>query len=86
MEFDNKFALLTDPETRILAALARAVGQRLENWQLLEIAGSDDFSKGALEVRIARLRKKLEKIGLPDPSIRAIRNFGYQLCISLQLI
>ena len=86
VEFDNKFALLTDPETRILAALARAVGQRLENWQLLEIAGSDDFSKGALEVRIARLRKKLEKIGLPDPSIRAIRNFGYQLCISLQLI
>ena len=86
LEYDNKSITLTDPETRILAALARASGQRLEKWQLLEIAGSDDFSKGALEVRIARLRKKLEHIGLPDPSIRAIRNFGYQLCINLQLI
>jgi DNA-binding response OmpR family regulator len=86
VDYDNKSVALTDPEARILTALARAAGQRLEKWQLLEIAGSDDFSKGALEVRIARLRKKLEQIGLPDPSIRAIRNFGYQLCIQLQLI
>lgn len=86
LEFDNKSATLTDPETRILAALARAAGQRLEKWQLLEIAGSDDFSKGALEVRMARLRKKLSHIGLPAHSIRAIRNFGYQLCISLHLV
>ena len=85
LEHNNKSATLTDPETRILTALARASGQRLEKWQLLEIAGSDDFSKGALEVRIARLRKKLEHIDLPDPSIRAIRNFGYQLCINLHL-
>lgn len=86
LEYNNKFATLTDPETRILAALARAAGQRLEKWQLLEIAGSDDFSKGALEVRMARLRKKLAQIGLPANSIRAIRNFGYQLCISLHLV
>lgn len=86
LAFAGHTTALTATETRLLTALARAQGQRLEKWQLLEITGSDDFTKGAIEVRMARLRKKLATIGLPAETIRPVRNFGYQLCISLRLI
>lgn len=88
LEFNQQSAKLSDVETRILTALARAAGQRLEHWQLLEIAGLelDDLGKAALEVRMARLRKKLRQAGLPAQAIRPIRNVGYQLCANLQLI
>lgn len=40
-------------------------------------------TKKALEVQIARLRKKFEQAGAQGPVIKAIRGFGYQLCITL---
>lgn len=86
LEFQDQSVTLSDAEARMLTALARAADHRLEKWQLLEIARSDEFTKGALEVRMARLRKKLGKINLPAGTIRPIRNFGYQLCIPLRLI
>lgn len=74
----------------MLSALMLAPGQRLENWQLMELLGKslEDYTKAALELHIVRLRKKLAQIGgasASSPSIQAIRGWGYQLCIQLVL-
>lgn len=76
---------LQDNEARVLMAFARTPGQRLENWQLLEIMGQEALSKGSLEVRIVRLRKKLQAAGAPQGAIKAIRLWGYQLCLPVDV-
>lgn len=78
---------VTHSEAALLAALARAPGQRLEFWQLIEVIGksADTFSKNSLESRVLRLRKKIaEAAGVVD-GIQAIRQYGYQLCVSLHV-
>lgn len=78
---------VTHSEAALLAALARAPGQRLEFWQLIEVIGksADTFSKNSLESRVLRLRKKIaEAAGVVD-GIQAIRQHGYQLCVSLHV-
>ncbi|MGY1488943.1 response regulator transcription factor [Methylobacillus pratensis] len=80
---------LNSQEASVVLALLRAPDQRLETWQLLEVAGRDhpDYSKASLEVLIVRLRKKLMQIS-PQPDlnpIQAIRNYGYQLCASITI-
>lgn len=79
---------LTAAETSILAALARAPGQRVSYWQIAEILGLDldTYPKASLEVRIVRLRKKLVSAGAPPGCIESVRNQGYQLCIALKLV
>jgi DNA-binding response OmpR family regulator len=68
-------------EASVISALARASGRRLEHWQLIEIlAGDDEFSRTALSIRLTRLRKKLEMLGLGEGVLRPIRGYGYQLC------
>jgi DNA-binding response OmpR family regulator len=78
---------LTDTESVILTALARAPGQRLEIWQLLELLGIDidAYNKSTFEVRIVRLRKKMMQIGAEKASLRVVRLSGYQLCTPLQV-
>lgn len=78
---------ISHADCQLLAALARAREHRLETWQLLELLGKqpDELEKKALAVHIVRLRKKLEEAGAPDPTIKAIRGTGYQLCIALEL-
>ena len=78
---------LTPAEAALLAAFARAPGQRLAYWQLAETLGMDlqNFSKPTLEVRMVRLRKKLVDAGAPAVCIEAVRGHGYQLCTPLQL-
>lgn len=78
---------LTAAETSLLAAFARAPGQRVEYWQLAETLGLDvqSYAKASLEVRIVRLRKKLVQAGAVSNCIEAVRNHGYQLCISMQV-
>ncbi|PIT75465.1 transcriptional regulator [Limnohabitans sp. B9-3] len=73
---------LNDNEVVIVSALARAPGQRLEAWQLLQTLGQsmDDASKSSLEVRIVRLRKKMVQVGAEKGCISNVRNVGYQLC------
>ncbi len=75
---------LTRSEVEILTALIRAPGQTLERWQLAEIiAGSNQEvlpSAATLEMRIARLRKKLAEAGAEPPTIKAVRKHGYSLC------
>lgn len=72
-------------ETAMLASLSRASGQRLEYWQLIELAGKPetDSSKSTLEVQIVRLRKKLLQAGAADQPIKSVRGQGYQLCVKL---
>lgn len=79
---------LTAAEAAILIALARAPGQRVAYWQIAETLGLDlvTYPKANLEVRIVRLRKKLVDAGAPAGCIGSVRNHGYQLCITLQVV
>lgn len=74
---------LSSLEYRLLAALAQAKDLFLESWQLIELSGkhATDGSKHTLEVQITRLRKKLEQVGAPAPTVKSIRGAGYQLCV-----
>jgi DNA-binding response OmpR family regulator len=56
----NQSVTVSSAEMLLLSAMARAAGQRLENWQIIELLGEDPsvYSKAALEVRVVRLRKK----------------------------
>jgi DNA-binding response OmpR family regulator len=75
-------------EIALLSALARAPGQRLEYWQLLEILGldlDDESSRSNLAVRMTRLRGRFGQLGWRGESLRSRRGFGYQLCVPLQI-
>lgn len=79
---------LTASDVQILCALARAPGQSLERWQLAEIIGSghdNPPSAATMEMRIARLRKKMTAAGAPQPCIKALHKVGYALCCSVVL-
>jgi DNA-binding response OmpR family regulator len=78
---------VTDHESHLLVAMAKAADHRLETWQLLEITGRaiDEPEKRALTVQIVRLRKKLIEAGAREPTIKSIRGTGYQLCIPVEL-
>jgi DNA-binding response OmpR family regulator len=77
---------LTPDEALILRALAGAAGQRLENWQLIELLGKDPdrYRKAALEVRMVRLRNKLHRVSARDACLIAVRGVGYQLGLTLR--
>jgi DNA-binding response OmpR family regulator len=77
---------LTHAEEVLLTAFARAPGGRLESWQLAELLGSDldRFNKSSLELRIVRLRKKLNQAGATGPLIESLRSVGYQLMVPVQ--
>lgn len=79
---------MTTSDVQILSALARAPGQSLERWQLAEIIGAsndNEPSTASMEMRIARLRKKLATAGATQPSIKAIHKIGYALCCAVVL-
>lgn len=79
---------LSAAEADMLTAFARAPGGRLETWQLAQILDIEmaQLNKASLEVRIVRLRKKLQDVGTAGVVIESIRNVGYQICVSLQII
>lgn len=77
---------LSSHEASVLAALARAPGQRLENWQLVALLGKTDISKAGLEMMFARLRKKMLQVSAEQSPIKTIRQVGYQLTIEINLI
>jgi DNA-binding response OmpR family regulator len=77
---------LSAHEASLLAAFARAPGQRLENWQLITLLGKSDISKAGLEMQIARLRKKLVQVSVYEHPIKVIRQVGYQMSIEVQVI
>ena len=53
--------------------------------ELLQIE-SDESGKGALEVRVSRLKKKVHEVGAPEPAIKSLWKEGYQLCLPVQLL
>ncbi len=75
-------------EAAMLCAFTRAPGQRLENWQLIELLGKSEvnYSKASLEVQIFRLRKKLAQVGSDAQPIKVLRLLGYQLCVPVEVI
>lgn len=79
---------LTHGECLLLAAFARAAGNKLERWQVMQLIDPGD--KGLLpanmEMRISALRKKLKACGTPGESIRALRSFGYALTCTIRLV
>jgi DNA-binding response OmpR family regulator len=78
---------VSDYESLLLAAMAKAADHRLETWQMLELTGkaADESDKRTLVVQMARLRKKLTDAGASEPTIKSIRGTGYQLCVPLEL-
>lgn len=79
---------LTSTEARLLAALARAPSRTLENWQVSSQLGDGNdhlINKASLEVRLSRLRRKLQDVGSAQPSIKSIKGFGYTLCVPVVL-
>ena len=85
LEGVNGIVDLSPNETILLAGLVRAAGQPLAAWQLAELLGfSEELpTAAALEMRIARLRKKLITAGAASPGIRAAYNRGYMLCCNI---
>jgi len=79
---------VSNAEMLLLSAMARAPGQRLENWQIIELLGEDPavYRKTALEVRLVRLRKKFRDVAAQTGAIRAVRGSGYQLCVTVKVI
>jgi DNA-binding response OmpR family regulator len=72
----------------LLAALARAPGRTLDTGQIIEVLGKDPdtYSKSTLEVRITRLRQKLQAAGARGETIRSVRALGYTLCVPLTIV
>ena len=76
---------LNESDSIILNALSTSKDQMVEYWQLLELLNltQSDHAKSNLEVRVVRLRKKLEEIGSEPGAIKSLRNKGYQLTLTL---
>lgn len=78
---------LQNAEVNVLAAFARSAKHALETGEIALLFGmdEDDFSKSALEVRIARLRKKI-KAASADADIQSVRLQGYRLNQAIKVI
>jgi DNA-binding response OmpR family regulator len=88
LRYQNEIQLqLTSHESALLAAFCRAAECRLATWQLIDILekNSAEDPKAAVEILIARLRKKLLQAGCTTLSIKSIRNWGYQMSAQLHL-
>ena len=79
---------LSSQESALLAAFGRAAEWRLETWQLIEILEKDSAEdpKAAVEILIARLRKKLLQAGCAELAVKSIRSWGYQMSGQLHLV
>jgi DNA-binding response OmpR family regulator len=80
--------LLQPGESNALAALARAPQRTLERWQLEQLFGIDveGPSRAVLDVRISRLRRKLQDVGADANILKAIPGLGYQLRQHIDLV
>lgn len=78
---------VTSSEMSLLLAFALAADLRLEKWQIIEILNKDEAHDPVrtMVLVIVRLRKKIESLGVSGSAIKMIRNWGYQLCISMKV-
>lgn len=79
---------LTTMEFRLLEALVRAANTVLTREQLLERARADNLAVNdrAIDIQIARIRKKLGDDSPPPRLIRTVRGIGYMLACEVQPI
>ena len=79
---------VTYAESLLLCAMSRAVGQKLERWQAMQLIDSKDKGLGPanLEMRISSLRKKISACGVPADAIHTIRGFGYALTCRVTIV
>lgn len=75
-------------EMIILKSLCESAHRNLPYYRLIENFGEQvtETSKATLEVRIVRLRKKMEEAGLDRRAIKALRGEGYHLVPQIQII
>ncbi len=80
--------LLTFSEVHLLSAFARAAGGILERPQIASLLemDMDEKSTASLEMRVARLRRKLTQASGHETPLRAIRGVGYKLCLPITVI
>lgn len=80
--------LLTFSEVHLLSAFARAAGGILERPQIASLLemDMDEKSTASLEMRVARLRRKLTQASGHETPLRAIRGVGYKLCVPITVI
>ncbi|MEY4696158.1 MAG: hypothetical protein RIT14_586 [Pseudomonadota bacterium] len=76
---------LSASETDMLALLASSPQGRADTPSITALFGEAPLSKAALEVKMVRLRKKLAEASGQDRTLEAVRNFGYQLCVPIEL-
>ncbi len=82
---DGNLVTLTGGEVRLLIAFLSRPNRVLSREQIIEMISSDDtpaFDR-SIDVRIARLRKKLQNEDPKTSFIRTIRNYGYQFAAKL---
>jgi DNA-binding response OmpR family regulator len=75
-------------DVKMLSAFVRAPGHSLERWQIAEIVSTTQDpnpSANMIEMRIARLRKKLLTAGAEQPGLKAVHKVGYVLCCPVTL-
>ena len=79
---------LNRQELIVLKALSESPNGNLPYYRLLELCGEEvsATSKATLEVRMVRLRKKMNEAGLEGKVISAIRGEGYQLLHRIKII
>jgi DNA-binding response OmpR family regulator len=84
----NQSVSLNRHEAIILKSLCESENHQLPYFRLIENFGEEvtETSKATLEVRVVRLRKKMEEIGLARKAIRALRSEGYQLLCQIQVV
>ena len=78
---------LSPTEAILLKQLILSTHQKVDYFKLLEITKRevDAKSKASLEVQIVNLRKKIAAAGYSRPSIRSVRNEGYELLCPIAL-
>ena len=79
----NGSQVLMPAELQLLKGLAEAADRELPYWRLHDLLGIefDEKGKHVLEVRMARLKKKLHNAGAAQPAIKAVWKEGYRLCV-----
>lgn len=81
---ESRSAELTTGEFKLLNVLAQAANRVLSREQLFELTREGntafDVYDRAIDIQIARLRKKIGDVQKPPQVIRTIRGVGYMLC------
>ncbi len=87
LRFGDREASLTKIESDALLKFSFAGNDGLPFWALGELMDFelDNEFKNRLEVRITRLRRKIEALGFAEASIKSMRGFGYVLVAGLMV-